>query len=317
MGIRGLNTMIKKIAPECITYNNIEKYSNSIVAIDCSILIYKFKYASKIENSHIVGIVNRIKFYMMHSILPVFVFDGVPPDEKRITIEKRQAAKYKLYEKLEALEEKIPENDEEKIKIDQEIKKLSSQLIVVKKTDIEECKELLEKSGIPYVSAPEDAEKYCAFLQLNNLVDYTITDDTDAMTFGCEKILKTNINKEIIEIDNKILLQKFKMNKEMFVDYCVLSGCDYTETLPQIGPVTAYNHIIKYGSIDNFLENNKEKQSDKFKYKEAKEVFTKFNYSKPLEKFTIKTINKENLLEFLKKHDFKETIIKKFIKILN
>ena len=45
MGIRGLNTMIKKLSPDAVTLNDISKYRNSIVAIDCSILLYKFKYA--------------------------------------------------------------------------------------------------------------------------------------------------------------------------------------------------------------------------------------------------------------------------------
>ena len=45
MGIRGLNNMIKKHAPEAILYKSIKSYSGTVVAIDCSILLYKFKYA--------------------------------------------------------------------------------------------------------------------------------------------------------------------------------------------------------------------------------------------------------------------------------
>ena len=317
MGIRGLNTMIKKYSPDCTTYNKIEKYSNSIVAIDCSILLYKFRYASKVENAHLIGIVNRVKFYMMCNILPVFVFDGVPPEAKKTTIEKRQAAKYKLYQRLDALKEMVPENDTEEKAINDEIEKISSQLIVIKKQHIDECKELLEKSGIPYVNAPEDAEKYCAFLQKNGLVDYTITDDTDAMTFGCKKILKTNINKEIIEIDFEKLLMDFDMTYETFVDYCVLSGCDYTETISQIGPVTAFNMMIKHGSIEKYLEVNPDKNTTNFDFITARSIFMTFNYELPCQKFTKNSYNKEILLSFLKIHNFKENVIKKFIKILN
>ena len=317
MGIRGLNTMIKKLSPDSTTMNSIEKYSGSKVAIDCSILLYKFRYASKVENAHLIGIVNRVKFYMMNGILPIFIFDGVPPEAKKITIEKRQAAKFKLYQKLDALKELIPENDQEEKNINDEIEKLSSQLISIKKEHVDECKELLEKSGIPYFTAPEDAEKFCAFLQKNKLVDYTITDDTDAMTFGCEKILKTNINKEIVEINFQKLLDDFKMTYETFVDYCVLSGCDYTETLYQIGPVTAYNMMIKHGSIEKYLDANKEKNVSNFDYKTARQIFTRFDYQLPEETIRKKLFDKEILLDFLKKHNFRENVIKKFIKILN
>ena len=88
MGIRGLNNIIKKHAPESIIITNIKKYSGSVVAIDCSILLYKFKYASKDENSHLVGIANRVKFYLTNGILPVFVFDGLPIEAKKKTIVK-------------------------------------------------------------------------------------------------------------------------------------------------------------------------------------------------------------------------------------
>ena len=83
MGIRGLNTIIKKIAPDAVQIFDISKYRNCKVAIDCSILLYKFKYASRAENSHLIGLANRVKFYLMNGVLPVFVFDGVPPEAKK------------------------------------------------------------------------------------------------------------------------------------------------------------------------------------------------------------------------------------------
>ena len=209
MGIRGLNNLIKKYAPDAISEKDISLYKGSKVAIDCSILLYKFKYASRAPNSHIIGIANRIKYYFMNGILPIFVFDGVPPAAKKNVLVKRQANKERMYTRLELLREKIPENNEEEKLIKDEIEKITSQLIVIKKKDIEECKEFLELSGIPYCTAPEDAEKYCAFLQKNGLVDYTITDDTDATTFGCKKILKTGISRYITEIDTDIILFKF------------------------------------------------------------------------------------------------------------
>ena len=243
MGIRGLNNLIKKYAPDAISEKEINLYKGSIVAVDCSILLYKFKYASRAPNSHIIGIANRIKYYFMNGILPVFVFDGIPPAAKKNVLIKRQANKEKMYVRLEQLREKIPEtNDEEKL-INEEIEKLTSQLIVIKKKDIEECKEFLKFSGIPYCTAPEDAEKYCAFLQRNGLADYTVTDDTDATTFGCKKILKTGISRYITEIDTEMVLSKFEMDMDSFVDFCILSGCDYTEPIAQIGPVTSFNFI--------------------------------------------------------------------------
>tara|TARA_B100000212_G_scaffold342587_2_gene330917 strand:- start:429 stop:1376 length:948 start_codon:yes stop_codon:yes gene_type:complete len=314
MGIRGLNTVIKKWAPDAIQICDISKYRNSKVAIDCSILLYKFKYASKVENSHLIGIANRIKFYLMNGVLPVFVFDGVPPEAKKITLAKRQANKEKMYIRLEELRAKEPETEEENKTIQEEIEKLLSQLIVVKKIHIDSSKELLKKAGIPYCTAPEDAEKYCAFLQKNGLVDYTVTDDTDATTFGCPYILKTSINKNIIEIDTNAILEKFEMSRDSFVDFCILSGCDYTDPIPHIGPITAFNLIKKHGSIEEILK-ALNKEAPNFNYNVSRKIFKEFDYEVP-EKFSKINVDKQILLEFLHLHEFKENVISKFIKIL-
>lgn len=314
MGIRGLNSIIKKYSPESIKDISIKEVSNSIVAIDCSILLYKFKYASKVPNSHLIGLANRIKFYLMNNILPVFIFDGSPPEAKKTTIEKRHAQKEKLYVRLEQLREETPVDEEHSIKIKEEIDKITSQLIVVKKVHVDECKELLTKCGIPFFTAPDDAEKYCAFLQKNGLVDYTVTDDTDAITFGCEKILKTSINKSIILIDTKKILLDFEMTHKMFVDFCILSGCDYTETINQIGPVTSFNLIKKHTCIENILEKI-DKNVENFNFIEARKIFTDFDYPIP-EKISKKPFDKNILLQFLEKHNFKENVICKIIKIL-
>lgn len=314
MGIRGLNALIKRHASDAIQVCDISKYKNSKVAIDCSILLYKFKYASRAENSHLIGIANRIKFYLMNGILPIFVFDGAPPDAKKVTLLKRQSAKEKMYIRLEELRARTPETDEENNSIKEEIEKLMSQLIVIKKSHVEESKELLKRAGIPYCTAPEDAEKYCAFLQKNGIVDYTVTDDTDASTFGCDIILKTSINKNITEINTKLILERFEMTHDLFVDFCILSGCDYTDTIPHIGPVTSFNLIKKHGNIENILS-TLQKDHPNFDYIVSRKIFKEFSYEIP-DIFEKRIVNKEELLEFLTKHDFKENVISKFIKIL-
>ena len=318
MGIRGLNNLIKKYSPDAENVKDIKEYSGCIFGIDCSILLYKFKYASKAENSHLVGIVNRIKYYMSNGILPVFVFDGDPPEAKRNTIQKRQDNKEKLYVRIEELRnlEIDAKTDAEKKTLADEITRISSQIIRIKKSHILECKELLEKSGVPYCTAPEDAEKYCAFLQKNGFIDYTVTDDTDAMTFGCEKIIKTSINK-IIEIDTNRVLQNFEMTMEMFVDFCILSGCDYSDTIASVGPVTSFNIIKQHKSINNYIEKLTVKPDKlKIEFEIAKKIFTEFDYVIP-EKFKINSYNKKDLLKFLEDNNFKENIIIKFLKILN
>ena len=57
-------------------------------------------------------------------------------------------------------------------------------------TKFDEIKYLLSIFGIPWVEAPSEAEAQCSYLQQQNLVDYVITDDSDAFLFGGSKIIK-------------------------------------------------------------------------------------------------------------------------------
>ena len=258
MGIRKLNTLIKQHANQASTYNNISKYRGKKFAIDCSILLYKYVYLSKLPNSHIVGFLSRARYYLKHGILPVFVFDGIPPEEKSLTIEKRKSNKDRTNERIADLEAKLKlaEDNQEKTNYMNEIEKLKSQIIYINRYHILECKELLDTIGVPYIQADGEAEKMCVYLQKNNFVDYVVTDDTDAFPFGAERVLKTSIKNNIInEINLKDILYYFKMTYPQFVDFCILCGCDYANTINYVGGITAYNLIQKHKDLES-IENN-------------------------------------------------------------
>lgn len=44
--------------------------------------------------------------------------------------------------------------------------------------------------GLPYIIAPMEAEAQCAFMELSNLVDGVVTDDSDAFLFGAQSVYK-------------------------------------------------------------------------------------------------------------------------------
>jgi flap endonuclease-1 len=110
-------------------------------------------------------------------------------------------------------------------------------------------------------------------------------------------------------------MERFGMSYDSFVDFCILSGCDYTEPIPQIGPITSYNLIKKHGNIEEILK-TMQKEYPKFNYKIARKIFKEFDYEIP-EHFKIIQTDKETLLDFLNKHNFKDNVICKFINILN
>ena len=104
------------------------------------------------------------------------------------------------------------------------------------------------------------------------------------------------------------------MTHSSFVDFCILSGCDYTEPISQIGPITAFNLIKKYGTIEEILK-VLNKETPNFNYIVSRKIFKEFDYQVP-NKFEKINVDKNTLMAFLNLHNFKENVISKFIKIL-
>lgn len=320
MGIRSLNTLIKKYSPESISEKSIKQYSGKKIAIDCSILIYKYVHMSRVPNSHIIGFANRINYYLKNNVLPIFVFDGTPPDAKRSVLQKRQYNRKKIEDKITDLKESITEEttEAEADNIKAEVKRLSNQIVYVTKYHIDECKKFLEYTGIPYIQAEGEAEKTCVYLKKINEVDYVVSDDTDTLTFGCECVLKTNIKDSIQELSLSKILKDFDMSYPEFLDFCILCGCDYCPYIPSIGPQTAFTLIKKHKNLEAVIALNKYKIGEDFDYVTARKLFTNYEEIK-IDVFDItrSPIQVGQLTTFLKSLNFTDVLISKYIKIFS
>jgi flap endonuclease-1 len=84
----------------------------------------------------------------------------------------------------------------------------------------------------------------------------TASEDMDSLTLGTKFLLRGfNSKKEpICQIDLKEILEGFEMNMNEFVDTCILCGCDYTNTIGGMGPVTAFKMIKEHKDIEGVLE---------------------------------------------------------------
>jgi len=320
MGIRSLNTLVKKYSPESISEKSIKQYSGTKVAIDCSILIYKYVHMSKVPHSHIVGFANRINYYLKNNVLPIFVFDGAPPEAKNNVLQKRQHNRKKIEDKITGLKTSITEetSESEADTIKTEVKRLSKQIVYVTKYHIEECKKFLEYTGIPYIQANGEAEKTCVYLKKINMVDYVVSDDTDTLTFGCECVLKTNIKDFIQELSLSKILKDFEMSYPEFVDFCILCGCDYCPYIPSVGPQTAFALIKNHKTLEAVIKLNKYKIGEDFDYITARKLFTDYEEIKiDVAEITRNPIQIPELTTFLKSLNFSDILISKYIKFFS
>ena len=104
-----------------------------------------------------------------------------------------------------------------------------------------EIQALLRIFGLPYLTAPMEAEAQCAQLAMQHLVDGIITDDSDVFLFGGTPVYRNMFN-------NRRSVECYWMNdmhrelglsRERLIQLAFLLGSDYTEGLPGVGPVLA------------------------------------------------------------------------------
>ncbi|KAF2140851.1 uncharacterized protein K452DRAFT_41757 [Aplosporella prunicola CBS 121167] len=126
----------------------------------------------------------------------------------------------------------------------------------VTQTMIAECQQLLALFGLPYITAPMEAEAQCAELVHLGLVDGIVTDDSDTFLFGGTRVYKNMFNQaKFVECYlTQDLEAEFNLTRDNLIAIAQLLGSDYTEGLPGVGPVTALEILSEFGSLPAFQE---------------------------------------------------------------
>jgi len=277
--------LIADVAPAAIKENEIKNYFGRKVAIDASMSLYQFLIAVRQDGgamlttedgsttSHLMGMFYRTIRMVDNGIKPVYVFDGKPPTMKAGELEKR---KEKRDEAQAALEKAKEEGNVE------EIDKQNRRLVKVTTDHVNDVKILLKHMGIPFVSAPCEAEAQCAELVKGGKVFAVGTEDMDALTFGTNVLLRHLTFSEarkmpIKEFHLNSVLEGFELSQEQFVDLCILLGCDYVDKIKGIGPKKAIELVKKHKKIESILDNidkSKYPPPENWLFTEARRLFT-------------------------------------------
>lgn len=289
MGIKNLLKFLSYEFPEIIIEKSPNDYYQKKIAIDISILIYQVVIAirnsgSDLTNekgeitSHILGLFNKTISFLEKGIIPIYVFDGKPPLLKQKILDARKYVRNKALQKL-----LVAELESDKIKY-------FKRSVWISKEQLNQCRELLNLMGIPYIDAPEEADSQLSYLCKNNMVYAVLTEDMDILTFGSPKIIRNLLSsqKTPLEINLNDILIKLELNYEEFIELCILFGSDYCPVFTDIKSHDIYKIYKKHNNINdtvielkkhgyNFSDNN---------YIEAKKYFLNSSYN---------SINENNL----------------------
>ena len=80
----------------------------------------------------------------------------------------------------------------------------------------------------------------------------------------------------ILEFNLEKMLAALELTQDQFIDVCILSGCDYAETIKGIGSTTAFKLVKDKGSLDaviKSLDPEKYKVPEDVDYAEVKSLF--------------------------------------------
>ncbi|KAK2767605.1 DNA repair protein rad2 [Arachnomyces sp. PD_36] len=121
---------------------------------------------------------------------------------------------------------------------------------------VTECQQLLKLFGLPYITAPMEAEAQCAELVSLGLVDGIVTDDSDIFLFGGTRVYKNMFNQgKFVECYLSSDLEKeYALDQKKLIRFAHLLGSDYTEGIPGIGPVTALEILTEFGMLEDFRD---------------------------------------------------------------
>jgi flap endonuclease-1 len=260
MGIRGLTGWIRWAAPAAIKAPKWASFAKKRVGID----ILGFLYKAKANKTHpITYIAHLIAKCREYNIIPVPVFDGKPPDEKRETIRLRNEARLKNDDKRKQLTTDI-ENAEmteaQRDTLTKEIGALTASSIYVTTDERDEVKRLLYAAGVIFLNANGEADNVLAYLMRRGELDAVMSNDMDLLARGVHTLLVPErmsvpgdttgwISYELTDI-----LYHAGLTYLQFLEMCVLMGSDYTNKAKSLPFKQSYFTIKYKGNLHKALE---------------------------------------------------------------
>lgn len=307
MGIKYLNRFLRDNCKQCINIINISDLAYKKIAIDVSIYLYKYES----ENNLLENMFVMLSIFRHYNIVPIFIFDGKPPPEKKDLLQKRRENKDAAQKEYNRLKEELitlqnsKDYNKDKHDIISTMNQLKKQFVQINRDKIEKVKSLIRAYGATYFDAPGEADELCASLVIQNKVWACLSEDMDLFVYGCTRVLRyfSLISHTVVLYNTEDILQQLKMTHKEFKQICVLSGTDYnikSGNHRDINLKLTIKYFDKYKKMNN--ENNKQDFYDWLSlnttYISNIDLLNKINNM-----FTIETSNKLELFKNIKIHN--------------
>lgn len=246
MGVRFLNTLIKRMSPHALKYVSLSQYSGKTIVIDTSIYIHKYLASNSLMES-MYFMISQFRYL---NITPVFIFDGAAPAEKKGVLNARASVRenaLEQYNRLDTLLHKSDETGEPSTstvsasatysaececteQIRRRMQSLKRRFIRISNFELNELKRLMREFGVEYIDSDGESDLLCAYLVKCGFAQACMSDDMDLFLYGCPVVLRhVNIwHSSGVEYTLDTILRDMAVSLLGFQMVCILSGTDYT-----------------------------------------------------------------------------------------
>ena len=187
--------------------------------------------------SHLMGTFYRTTSLLQEGVLPVWVFDGKPPERKAGTIRQRIAAKEKAEAEYQVA---IAAGDLETAR------RKAAQTSRLTRPMVAEIMELLAAMGVPTVQAPGEGEAQAAAMSAKGTVWASASEDYDSLLFGAPRLVRglaargrSGSSPGAQFIDRTELLRQLGIDGDELITVGIVVGTDFNDGATGYGPKKA------------------------------------------------------------------------------
>lgn len=256
MGIKKLFTFLNnndlfKVYPylnDLINELGVDK-KKLLIGVDGNLFCHKYTHS---YDNMLIGFFNQILKFLSNKIIPIYIFDGGTLPEKEntniIRYQKKIMSKYKLEQVENILD--LEKNLCDKTNLLILKKKLEKNSTKINNENITLVLELFDLLNIPYIFSHGEGEYLAVLLNKFNIIDMFLSDDTDPIPAGINKIIKF-YNNNVYYLETKLIYDKLLIGEKEFCDFCILLGSDYLTFNHGLKPDEILELICKYKTVEN------------------------------------------------------------------
>jgi len=249
MGITGLLPIFKP----AFRRSHIKSYTGKRIGIDGHAWLHQILpsiavelYEKRETERHTHLFLAKVRALEKHGIVPVVVFDGdyLPSKEKTAILRRETKEKYRREVEFYIRHNQIPRARE-----------YMKRCVSVTPEVLLSILKVLVANRIEYIISPYEADAQLYYLQSIGYIDYILTEDSDLIVYGADKILYKYDGEHAHEYRTE---NRHKCMDAFFSDnlmtICILSGCDYLSSIRGVGISTAYKKLKECGDVLKFVE---------------------------------------------------------------